>query len=252
MTAKAPRYLLREKVVCDLLKSYIPGRFLEIGYGHGDFLLTLHDRGFSGLGYDSSPEAQAIAGKLLSEKHIENIALVDEIPATEKFAYVFFFEVIGYLENPGDFLDGLRKNLNPASRVLFSFTNIRHQGEAEKFSGNMACFSRQQIVTLLQQSGYKVEKILNYGYPLSNILRPLLHRYYRQRKESGQNDTVANSGLVYSSSRFHWLNLIVNRVTLLPFFLLQSYFRHSDLGTGYVVVACLLNDEQEYEQPADT
>ena len=179
---------------------------------------------------------------MLSANNITAIELVDEMPVAETFSYIFFFEVLGYLENPSIFLESLKGQVQKGGKVIFSFTNIRHQGDAEKYSGNMACFSRQEVLEILKNAGYKAEIFINYGYPLSNLLRPLLHRHYKKRNKSGKQDTVENSGLVYSDSGFQWGSLLINRFTVFPFLLLQRLFRNTDLGTGYIVVASRLDD----------
>ena len=237
MAAKSPRYLLREAVVYTILKRVRPGRFLEIGTGNGNFLLFMHKLGWQGQAYDNSAQARAVARQALAAAGVTGITVEDSMPEQGGFDAVCFFELLGYLEDPVDFLAALKPRLHANSRLVFSFTNSRHRGDAEKYSGDMACFDRHQVIAMLGAAGYRLDHLLNYGYPLSNMLRPLLNRHYRKRHRSGQSVSVADSGLEYARSGSSVSQLLCNRVTLWPFFLLQSLFRHTDLGTGYVVVA---------------
>lgn len=222
-----------------VLKKYSPGQFLELGYGGGDMLANLAGRGYSGCAFDSSTLAKGHAARLLSDRNIETVQLLDSFPAREKFDYIFFFELIGYLENPIGYLSSLKANLQEGGCIAFSFTNSKHAGAAERSNGNMACFTRNEIEQILRNAGYKTDLIVNYGFPLSNILKPLLHLYYSVRKSVIEGQQVARSGLAHKNLLSRLVGIFVNRYTLYPFSLLQLCFWKSDLGTGYIVFARL-------------
>ncbi len=198
---KAPRYRLREAVVRRIIHGLEPAPFLEIGYGGGDLLVTLAGLGFSGMGFDPSGRAHDAAQRLLRQHRVDSIQLTDTLPGDGQFRYILFFEVIGYVHDPMTWLCELHDRLADDGLLIFSFTNERFCGDAERLSGQMRCFSRTEIGTLLNDAGYSIKLCWNYGYPLSNWLRPLLHWYYRRRAAKGQHDedcsqAVGNSGLV--------------------------------------------------------
>src|ERR1700737_4660993 len=72
-----PRYLLREYAVKRLLDHRVRGRFLEVGYGGGHMLVSLARLGFSGIGYETSPEAHRVAADLLASEGVNSVRLVD-------------------------------------------------------------------------------------------------------------------------------------------------------------------------------
>ncbi len=237
MAARAPRYLLREFMVNRLLDDCGKGRFLELGYGAGDMLINLAAKGYLGCAYDPSAEARSLVEQRFSEQGIRQVELLDQFPDDGQFDYVMFFELIGYIDDPGAYLRTLRDRLEESGRVVFSFTNIRHKGTAEERTGGMECFSREEIEGMLDESGFRVERMVNYGFPLSNVLRPLLHLYHRLKTPEPEDKQVARSGLNHVSRSGGVLRLLLNRYTLLPFSLLQLLFSGTDLGTGYIVVA---------------
>lgn len=234
---KPPRYLLREFMVLRVLKALPPGRFLELGYGEGGMLIALAQLGFSGVGFDPSPQAREAAQAALTNANVTDVRLVDALPENERFDYVLMFEVFGYLEDPRAYLESLKAVMHDDTLLIFSFTNSAHHGDAEVLTGDMACFSREEVEGLLSAAGYTAIEIINYGFPLTNLLRPLLDRYYRSRNAAGKCGGVAESGLHFRKSRLRRAGFLVNRVTLAPFAFLQLAFKNSDLGTGYLALA---------------
>ena len=170
---KAPRYRLREAVVRQVIGGLERAPFLEIGYGGGDLLVTLADLGFPGVGFDPSQRARDTAQRLLQQHGIDSIQLTDVLPDDRQFSFVLFFEVIGYVHDPMTWLSELHDRLTEHGVLIFSFTNERFCGDAERLSGEYRCFSRMEIETLLKEAGYSTRLCWNYGYPLSNWLRPL-------------------------------------------------------------------------------
>lgn len=242
---KAPRYLLREIAVKRMIRELKlkPGKFLEIGYGEGEMLLTLAKAGFWGEGYDLSNSAREKAAALLREHGAANITLLEKLDNDALYDYIFFFEVIGYWENPANEMLRLKGRLKPEGKMIFSFANKRFEGYAAKVTGNAKCFSREEIMDIIKNNvGLKVDLVWNYGFPLANITKPFLDMFHKIRyrpDEAGRDieSEIKNSGL---SSRFlptRAISLMLNPVTIYPFAVIQFFFRNTDLGNGYVVAA---------------
>lgn len=240
---KPPRYLLREAMLLSMLDGLPPGRFLEIGHGSGNMLRTLAEAGYWGDGYDFSEAARASAGRVLSSTGITNVTLLAKPPEQGPYDYIFFFEVIGYWKDPVREMEGLKKLLSPTGKLVFSFTKKESGGYAEKVTGDMACFTRQEIVGMLEDDlDLKVRHILNYGFPLSNVLKPILNLLYYLKCRSGNagrdlEADVKKSGMAGGELPIRLASLVINKTTVLPFTKLQRLFRNSDLGTGYLVMA---------------
>lgn len=238
---KPPRYLLREAVVNRVLDDLPPGRFLEVGYGNGEMLVTLARRGLEGAGYDISNEARQRAARTLESHGIESVSLLTDLDGHGTFDYVLFFEVIGYWPDPAQELTRLGKLLTPRGRLIFTFSNAAQAGAAERLTGDMRTFSRSQMEDLLTSSGFVAERIVNYGYPLSNLLKPGLDLFHIIRDRLKLRDEVAReverSGLSDRYLVTRLASALFNPVTIKPFVLAQDWFRDSDRGTGYLVVA---------------
>lgn len=240
---KPPRYLLREAVVKEILRQLKAGRFLEIGYGEGNMLVTLSNLGYWGDGYDFSDGAKERAGKLLLKKNITNVKLLDEINADMRYDYILFFEVVGYWKDPADEIARLKERLSPGGKIIFSFSNQRFEGYAEKVTGDMKCFRRDEIIRMLEHdTGLKVDIMYNFGFPLVNITKPVLdlfHRWKSRSKNSNENvaEDIKESGLASRFILVKFASLLLNPVTIYPFAVIQSLFRNTGLGNGYIVVA---------------
>jgi SAM-dependent methyltransferase len=240
---RPPRYLLREAVLEKILKRLPPGKFLEVGYGHGYTLLALSKAGFWGQGYDYSDDARHEAKKLLRKKKVTTITLLQNMDNRERYEYILFFEVIGYWKSPAEEISRLKEHLNTGGRIIFSFTNKRHQGYAEKVTGDYTCFTRSEILGMLHnEAGFKVDLIWNYGFPLTNILKPFLDIFHRWKSRSpsadkNMDDTIKVSGLATRFLLVKFISLLLNPISIYPFAMMQLLFKNTDLGTGYIVVA---------------
>lgn len=235
-----PRYLLRKATVLELLRGRKPGRFLELGHGGGEMLVTLARLGFRGVGYDLSPRAREMAGARLAGAGITSVTLATE-PPPGPFDYIFFFEVIDYWDDPIAELRRLASELAPGGRLIFSFLNRRHEGAADRLTGNNRGFTRAEVLGYLEQSGLEADAFWNYGYPLANLLKPGLNLYHRARalwrppRDTGA--AMLESGLFEKQLASQIAGALFNPVVLVPFERMQRWFRSGDRGSGYVVVA---------------
>ncbi len=261
---KPPRYLLREYSLTQLLRTIPVGNFLEVGFGSGQMLLTLSKMGYMGSGYDFSTKAHQEAKQLLAKCDHVNITLLSELDTEKQYDSILFFEVIGYFKDPVKELLDYKKILKSNGKVIFSFTNKNSAGFAEKATGAMNCFTREEIIKILERANFKVELIWNYGFPLSNILKPFLNFFHflrvkrSERSKSGKRskkdirvkthkkidhhhnvrvEDVKKSGLAHNFLLIKIISFFLNPITIYPFAKIQTYFKNTDLGNGYLVVA---------------
>ncbi len=239
---KPPRYLLREALIKQLILELGIVRVLELGYGRGEMLLTLSECGVRGVGFDPSEAARKHAQQRLDAAGITEFVLTPTYPDTGQFDAILFFELIGYIDNPVAWLGNLQQIMKPGGRIIFSFTNSRHQGIAEQMTGQMRCFSKAEIQGVLADAGYRVEQIINYGFPLANILRWVrVLIYFGQNKaetsQSQRQQAVEISGFVSPKAWVRIGTAVFNSGLIRPFVWAQSLFRNTSAGTGFVVVA---------------
>ena len=232
---RAPRYLLREYAVRRLMRGWPAGYFLEVGYGGGHMLETLARWGHRGVGYDPSPQAREAAQQMLARQGITQVRLVEQLPESERFDYIFLFEVLGYFPEPEAELRRFRGLLKPGGRIVFSFVR-QDSGYSREAVGDMRTFSAAEIDGLLAAAALKASAKWNYGFPLANLMRPAMvavNSAWLRRQRSGAGST----GMVHTSPLMKIVGALVNRVTIWPWAAAQLLFRDTDLGNGYVVAA---------------
>ncbi len=239
---KPPRYLLREAVVRQLVLELGSTKVLELGYGRGEMLLTLAECGLHGVGFDPSDAARTHAQQRLDAAGVKTFVLADAYPEVDSFDAVLFFEVIGYVADPVAWLRHCRRILKQGGRIIFSFTNSRHQGIAEEVTGQMRCFSKDEMQAILADAGYRVDRIINYGFPLANLLRFVRALAYVGQSHASTTDSqrqgqVESSGFVLSGRWIRAGTALFNSCLMRPFVWLQRLFRNTSAGTGFVVVA---------------
>src|SRR5690606_20544396 len=98
------------------------------------------------------------------------------------------------------------------------------------------------ITALVERAGFVPVALWNYGFPLANMMRPLMNLYHRLRHKTGKGDAVyatGETGLQYRHPLMQLLAGFCNEMTLWPFLRLQMLFRYTSLGNGYLLLARL-------------
>jgi SAM-dependent methyltransferase len=239
---KTPRYLLRESVILKILTKYNIKSFFEFGYGSGELLLTLSKLELSGYGYDFSSAAYNLVERKIKNNDVNNIYLIKDLEETnnKKFQAILFFEVIGYFNNPSFELNKLSQMLSDNGLMIFSFTNKNSQGFAEKATGDMKCYTKEEIMEILFEINFQPIEIINYGFPLTNIMKIFLNLYHRFKfsfnAQKNKKEQIEQSGLIKKDLFIGLMGIFCNKYTFLPFILIQSIFQKSNLGNGFIVV----------------
>jgi len=230
--------LLREYAVRRLLDGCRPGRFLEIGYGGGQMLLTLARLGFSGAGYDPSPDARRVAAGLLESEGINTVELLDQLPEHDRFDYLFLLEVLGYLDHPADELRRYSRMLLPGGMLVFSFVRER-AGYSPEVVRDMRTFSAAEVDHLLTEASLRAKVKWNYGFPLANMMRPAMNAFHlaRLRRPGTAGDGRLLTGLYHTAPWMDVVGGLINRITIWPWAALQMIFKNTNLGNGYVIAA---------------
>jgi SAM-dependent methyltransferase len=225
-----------------IIKKYNIKSFFEFGYGSGELLLTLSKLGLSGYGYDFSSTAYNVAERKIKNNDVNNIYLIKDLEEThtKKFQSILFFEVIGYFDDPSFELNKLSQMLSDNGLMIFSFTNKKSQGFAEKATGEMKCYTKEEIKEILFKIDLQPIEIINYGFPLTNIMKIFLNLYHRfkfifntQKNKKGQ---IEQSGLIEKDFFIKLVRIFYNKRFLFPFILIQTIFQKSNLGNGFIVV----------------
>ena len=105
-------------------------------------------------------------------------------------------------------------------------------------------YGRGEMQAILAEAGYRVDRIINYGFPLANLLRLVRAPAYVGQNHAGTTDSqrqrqVERSGFVLSGGWIRAGTALFNSCLMRPFVWLQGLFRNTSAGTGFVVVASL-------------
>jgi SAM-dependent methyltransferase len=232
-----PRYLLREAALFRLLDGEKPGAFIEIGCGGGELLVALAKRGYTGVGTDISRNARGRSRKRLAEERTDAVTVSDTVPTGRRFDLVFLLEVLGYAESPAALLADCGALLADGGRLIVSFARPG-SGYLSHVVHDMKFYTKEDVIGFAETAGLRATRVVNYGFPLANALVPVMnavHGFRLSRAKPG--DSAHESGLHHSDPLLAPLALVSNRMTLLPFAMIQAAFADTDLGNGYLLEA---------------
>lgn len=233
-----PRYKLRKNLIRKILRkeSLKDKKCLEIGYGAGDMLSMFENMGLCVDGYDFSPVARHAARNKISDK----ITLFqDECDIKKKsYDYLMAFEVLEHIQDDNTALKKFGSYLKDNGKLLLSVpAHTSKWGNNDFFSGHYRRYEKNELLTKLSVAGFNPILIWNYGYPLTLLLDPILHKANMQCIEYNEQispETLSKeSGIRRKKTIF---NLIISSdIMLFPFYILQELFLNTDLSSGYIV-----------------
>lgn len=240
--SRTPKHVLRTKCIESLTHDWQPGSFVEFGAGTGDITRHFLDWGYHGKCYDLGTENRAVLRANLAA-YGDSVEVVEE-PATlsgMQFDYLFAFEVLEHVADDAGVFRDWSGHLKTGGKLLISVP--AHQSkysEEDEWAGHLRRYEKQQLMELLEKTGYSEITILNYGFPLGNLTRlvsRLLHRRNRSMEETLTPEQRSIKSGIERISKVNRLAFFGNELLLLPFILLQAWFFHRDWGDGYVACA---------------
>jgi SAM-dependent methyltransferase len=236
---KQPKLILRESAVFDVSQDWMPGRFVEMGAGTGYMARHFLERGFYGVCHDlSADNRQRIRQNLAL--YGDRLSVVDELDvlADGSFDYLFAFEVLEHIENDVDVFCQWVEKLRSGGRVLISVpAHQRKFGRSDELVGHVRRYERDQLIDLFTQVKIKTERVINYGYPLTEITRRVSN--WLVRNEQGYEGLSLEQRSICSAQV---KPPVINKILALmgesmfrPFRFIQRGFYCCDLGDGLVL-----------------
>lgn len=233
----------RKRLTLELLEYLNGDRFLEVGFGSGDVMIALAQKGLRGTGVDLSERAvqacdQRIRAAGLSERlevrRADLLTLSDE----NEYDLAIAFEVLEHMEDDLGALTTLRQLLRPGGHLLISVPAHRSKwGATDVWAGHLRRYDRDDLQKTLQASGLVVCRFLSTGFPLLSLAHPIRNVIYRRalRSDDSRRHRTLRSGTSSPAPvrRLRWLIPAVSWLIYES----QKPFLYSDRGEEYFLVA---------------
>lgn len=236
--AKQPKLILRESGILDMCSEWPPASFVEMGAGTGGMTRLFLDRGFHGVCHDLGKDSRQMIRSNLAQ-YGSAIQVVESLDGLQReaFDYLFAFEVLEHIEADLDVLSAWATHLKPGGRLLISVpAHQRKYGRSDELVGHVRRYEKNQLRELLETAGFKNVKIINYGFPITELTRRFsnfLVRNDQSYKEMSPEQRSILSAQAKPKVISRWLKVFSGRLVF-PFCMIQRFFYRFDLGDGYI------------------
>lgn len=240
-----PRFLLRQNALKLLLKNeYIYEKnSLEIGFGAGEILKLMANKGALVTGFDFSKEAiETAKTRLSTHEYREKISITNDETSLQNnyYDYVLAFEVLEHIEDDESAFDKWLKYLKPGGSLIISVpAHMSKWCKNDVWAGHIRRYEKHQLLSLCKGKNITVNQLWNYGFPLTIALDKLLNNNRKgiplhQTTNSEQKIELTKKSGIERENKFIY-RVLSNDMTLYPFYLLQRLFFNRDLGSGYIM-----------------
>jgi len=247
VTAAAPRFMLRLFLFSKIINKYFQGdsyKCAELGPGLGDVAAVTEslDR-FIQL--DLIEEANT-ACKILKQRfskskkiNIHHTNLSDFNNNNQYYDAFFMFEVLEHIEDDLLFMQQISSLQTVGGMLVMSVPSYMKKWQKQDvWAGHIRRYERNELVTVLEKSGYEIVEIVEYGFPLINILQPLKDLFYRHKVKSQLIDSSKKTGRSGVEGRLE-KRLIISIVFFVCYVCsyIQFVFKKLPFGDGFICVA---------------
>lgn len=245
----SPTFALRRRAILDRVQAWRPGRVLEMGCGAGAILYDLAERGFEGLGVETSDQARRVARQILAV--CNQVQVLEKIPDdAHEFDYLLSFEVLEHIEDDSAALTGWVERLRPGGICLLSVpAHPEHWNVTDVLAGHYRRYDRQGFLDLVTSCGLTPTYVSTYGWPATWLIEHL-RNLVRSRQiskqglsiddiERGDVERTAESGVERSteSKLYPYYGGLMGRFSFRLMGSLQRLFYSSDGGISYLLEA---------------
>ncbi len=234
-----PRYLLRTRIVRNLIRRLAPHDFIEIGAASGEMAQWMSGRGISGTAVEISSEAIRMLRARLQGNERVQIFENDARDLKVETDLLLSMEVLEHIENDTAALANWFDLVRPGGHIVISVPAHQRRFSAEdEMAGHFRRYEKTELREKLMAAGFEAPRVMNYGFPLGLALKHLRTFVARARMKDdqrSQQERTEASGVERKQYR-HW-NWLLNDFVMTPFHWMQLPFLNFDLGDGLLAVA---------------
>lgn len=238
LQAFGPRFTARAQLLDQIFRASRPARALDIGCGRGAITRILARRAGQVVATEVSEAAVHAARQSLADLNNVTVSLMDlfandrQFPqAEQRFNLILLSEVLEHLEDDVGALRRVRPLLEDDGVLVVTVPRDPAFWSLEdEMWGHKRRYLREDLAAKLQSGGFRSCTVWTWGFPLTKFLVMLQIRRLSRRVGEG-------------TESFHfpplfprWL-LHTARVVFRLIARLESLFRATDRGVGYIVMA---------------
>jgi 2-polyprenyl-3-methyl-5-hydroxy-6-metoxy-1,4-benzoquinol methylase len=242
-----PGTLCHHEAVFDLLQKDLPGRFIDVGCGQGSIAGKLIARGWRGIGVDFSPDSIEAARRELSAEIASDrmkivqgdvLRMTGETLGESDLSMAMM--VIEHVEDDVGFVRHLGSLVRPGGIVMISVPGGRHRWSFEDETvGHLRRYDRADVIRTMEAAGLVEVIAWSIAVPLANLTFEIgdwLTRHSNEKQKLGmskleQTKLSATREVPFKTTFPAAFRLLLNRVTMFPWFALQRRFYLSNRGT---------------------
>jgi len=158
-------------------------------------------------GSDVSVEAVAVAlQKSVGECFVADYCVSKpQQDLLSKFDVVILSEVIEHVERDGDLLAAILLMLKPGGVLYLSTQSGKRYRMDREVLGHLRHYRKQDLITLLKETGFDVAKASNSGFPMLSLQKLLVDVLFERIIPSVRSGKPAGAPQRFATSTFYWL-----------------------------------------------
>ncbi len=231
-------------------------KVLDIGCGDCTSIREINSVGAEGYGIEPDQNIKAIVDALGLNVHV---GLFHEIPYQDKFFdYITMSQVLEHIHNPSDLLQSFRRILKDDGQLIIGVPNV--DSRLRKKYGrrwlnwhvpyHINHFSKQSLILLAEQSGYRVQKVRTitpnlwvdlqvrlFNYPVKEGVRV---PFFNNESEPPHEEKPVESVSPYKHRFDYYKNKFKSKLIFRQFniakVLLLRLFDYLGLGESFLIV----------------
>jgi 2-polyprenyl-3-methyl-5-hydroxy-6-metoxy-1,4-benzoquinol methylase len=143
-----------------LITTESHARILEVGFGLGDWLLTLSEVGFEVVGIEISKQAVKLLREALKPPYAHRVTILHgdfmNMDFHEEFDLIFCLEVLEHIQDDEAAIRKLSSFLKPNGKLIISVpAHMKYWTKHDVIAGHYRRYERDELIHKLLKGGFK-------------------------------------------------------------------------------------------------